>query len=104
MPSHPSPLAKDADRWLGWERFDYRAFLDAQCPGSLAANCISFESFFHRLFGRAPPPVLTFAQGAQFAASRDALRRIPKPTYERLLKEIEEGLQIGNDASFEHEP
>ena len=39
---------------------------------------IEFDAFFRRVVGRPPPAVLYFAQGAQFAASRAALRSTPK--------------------------
>ena len=39
---------------------------------------IEFDAFFRHVVGRPPPAVLYFAQGAQFGASRAALRSTPK--------------------------
>ena len=52
---------------------------------------IEFDAFFRRVVGRPPPAVLYFAQGAQFAASRAALRSTPKETYQWILGLVEAG-------------
>ena len=50
-----------------------------------------FGDYFRHVFGRAPPRVIFFSQGAQFAASAKALRHTPRATYARLLRQIEAG-------------
>ena len=46
-----------------------------------------FEDYWQALFPSTPmPEVLYVAQGAQFAAHRNALRHTPKAAYEWLLK------------------
>ena len=52
---------------------------------------MDFDAFFQRVVGRAPPAVLYFAQGAQFSASRVALRSTPKETYQWILELVEAG-------------
>ena len=52
---------------------------------------LDFDAFFRRVVGREPPAVLHFVQGAQFSASRDALRSTPKETYEWILELVEAG-------------
>ena len=52
---------------------------------------IEFDAFFRRVVGRPPPAVLYFAQGAQFGASRAALRSTPRATYQWILELIEAG-------------
>lgn len=55
---------------------------------------MSFAEYFLRVFGHEAPAVLCFAQGAQFAVSRDTLRRVPRATFEQLLKWIDEEQRI----------
>ena len=55
---------------------------------------MTFEEYFAQIFGREAPDVVCFAQGAQFAVSRDTLRRVPRATYEQLLKWIDEEQRI----------
>ena len=49
---------------------------------------MTFETYCRTIFHRAPPPVICFAQGTQFAATRAALRRVPRSTYEELRRLI----------------
>jgi hypothetical protein len=82
------------DRWLEWEANDLQQHAkDATLmQGVLRTDeLIDFNDFFQRVVGRAPPAVLYFAQGAQFAASRAALRSTPKATYQWILELIEAG-------------
>jgi len=97
-PAHGDEEHKDeeggGDRWLKWEtndlpRYAKRATLKM---GVLRDDeLIDFPAFFERVVGRAPPDVLYFAQGAQFAASRSALRSTPKETYRWILELVEAG-------------
>ena len=82
------------DRWLKWEVNDLHKYAKeaALKLGVLRADeLIDFPAFFQRVVGRAPPAVLYFAQGAQFAASRAALRSTPKETYQWILEQVEAG-------------
>ena len=66
------------DRWLKWEVNDlskYAKKATFQQGVLLADELIDFKAFFQRVVGREPPAVLYFTQGAQFSASRAALRR-----------------------------
>ena len=82
------------DRWLKWETNDLSRHAKelTLSKGELSAvEMIDFSTFFQRVIGRAPPAVLYFAHGAQFAASRAALRSTPKETYEWILAQVEAG-------------
>ena len=82
------------DRWLKWEANDLSRHAKELTlnQGALSADqMIDFGTFFQRVVGRAPPAVLYFAHGAQFAASRAALRSTSKETYEWVLELIEAG-------------
>ena len=82
------------DRWLKWEVNDlakHAKKITFQQGVLLADELIDFKAFFQRVVGRAPPAVLYFAQGAQFAASRAALRSTPKATYQWILELVEAG-------------
>ena len=64
------------DRWLKWETNDLSSHAKELTikQGVLSAvEMIDFSTFFQHVVGRAPPAVLYFAHGAQFAASRAAL-------------------------------
>ena len=82
------------DRWLKWEINDLaeHAKQITISQGHLSADqLIDFGTFFQRVVGRLPPAVLYFSQGAQFAASRAALRSTSKETYEWILELVEAG-------------
>ena len=98
VPRPVSPLPTDAngDAWQPWEANQFGQFVREQAQkarreGGGNTTIMEFDAFFKALFGRAPPPVLQVAQGAQFAASRAALRRVPLATYRWLLELIEQG-------------
>jgi hypothetical protein len=84
------------DRWLKWETNDLSRHAKelslTLSQGALsAAELIEFGTFFQRVIGRPPPAVLYFSHGAQFAASRAALRSTSKETYEWILELVEAG-------------
>ena len=82
------------DRWLKWEVNDLPKLAKEITvkQGVLRADeMVDFTAFFKRVVGRAPPAVLYFTQGAQFAASRAALRSTPKETYQWILGLVEAG-------------
>ena len=84
------------DRWLKWEINDLARHAKelslTLSQGALsAAELIDFGTFFQRVVGRPPPAVLYFSHGAQFAASRAALRSTSKETYEWILELVEAG-------------
>ena len=82
------------DRWLKWEVNDlskYAKKATFQQGVLLADELIDFKAFFQRVVGREPPAVLYFTQGAQFSASRAALRSTPKATYKWILELVEAG-------------
>ena len=86
--------AGGGDRWLEWEDNDLSMVAKKMTlqQGVLCADeMIDFDAFFRRVVGRAPPAVLYFAQGAQFAASRTALHSTPKETYQWILELVEAG-------------
>ena len=89
-PVAPFPTGDAGDRWLPWERWNLRGTIENVAIHTDEPR-YTLDSFFHAVFGRPPPQVLYLAQGAQFAASADALRHMPKPTYEWLLQEMEHG-------------
>ena len=92
-PPSTLPLGRDGDHWLPWEVNDFQQFIrDVAARKSTSPSpMIEFADFFHSIFGRAPPRVLQVAQGAQFAASRAALQRVPLVTLRRLLELVEAG-------------
>ena len=82
------------DRWLKWEVNDLHTYAKDVTlkQGALPADeLFDFASFFQRVVGRAPPAVMYFSQGAQFAASRAALRSTTKETYQWILELVEAG-------------
>ena len=84
------------DRWLKWETNDLSMHAKelslTLSQGMLSATeLIEFGTFFQRVIGRPPPAVLYFSHGAQFAASRAALRSTSKETYEWILELVEAG-------------
>ena len=88
-----SPNREDAahDVWLPWERADViREYVRSKHTGP-AATFATHADFWRAVFGTTPPPVVAFAQGAQFAASAVAIRRVPRSTYAYLLKKLEGG-------------
>ena len=90
-PNQPRPAQRPLgghDRWLPWEANHFPAFLQAVSGGR---QILPFVDFFRRVFGRDPPTILSFAQGAQFAASPTALRRTSRATYEWLKTQLERG-------------
>ena len=103
VPAHPahgdrveSAEEGGGDRWLKWEINDLSRHAKelslTLSQGALsAAELIDFGTFFQRVVGRPPPAVLYFSHGAQFAASRAALRSTSKETYEWILELVEAG-------------
>ena len=82
------------DRWLEWEFNDLPKLakeLTLKQGALRAEEMFDFGTFFRRVVGREPPAVLHFVQGAQFSASRDALRSTPKETYQWILDLVEAG-------------
>ena len=72
--SRPVPISPSGktDHWLPWERNNFTNFLTKKANNLVKGRTIlPFETFFMSLFNRPPPDVLHFAQGAQFAASRE---------------------------------
>lgn len=98
---HPASAASEQpDRWLPFETVDFPGLYErVHAEGAakrLARNqstpvLLPFDAWFRSVFQQPPPPVLFFAQGAQFAASAEALRHTPRSTYARLLAQIEAG-------------
>ena len=85
-PVNAFPTGSLGDRWLPWERTNAHDLLMQARP-----NMMPFDIWWRRVFGRAPPAVVYFAQGAQFAAHREAIHHLPLATYEWLLAELEQG-------------
>jgi hypothetical protein len=82
------------DRWLEWELNDLPKLakeLTLKQGALRAEEMLDFDAFFRRVVGRPPPAVLHFVQGAQFSASRAALRSTPKETYRWILELVEAG-------------
>ena len=102
LPAMP-PIRQDGgtsgDFWLPWEQNEFQNLIRgiASDPknkwhfGKPQKAYMSFTTFYEKVFGRPPPPVIYFAQGAQFAVSREAIRRIPKAKYCELLDMFEDG-------------
>ena len=95
----PRPLSafpagpEHGDVWLPWEHNDFGRQLRRAVASRQPGRPIwSFEGFFRRVFGRPPPAVLAFAQGAQFSATRAALRRTPLEAYRWLVFQLEMGV------------
>ena len=78
------------DYWLKWNNFiGFKKFLDNKRNEQNAKhNLISFWnthiSTTHQL-----PPILMYAQGAQFSITRDLIKKNSKQYYENLIKELE---------------
>ena len=83
-------LIDSADYWLPWEASNFKDLVE-RLVISRGVEIISFDDFFSMVFGRVPPPVLFVAQGAQFAASRDVLRRLPRSALQQLMQLLEAG-------------
>jgi len=75
------------EHWLPFHAEAFGDFVRAQAAkfATAARPVWTFAQYYRELFGEAPPPTICFAQGAQLAASRDAIRRVPLATYEKLL-------------------
>ena len=85
------PLGRDGDHWLPWEANDFQQFIRGVASRKGTVPMLQFDQFFDSLFGRPPPRVLQVAQGAQFAADRTVLRRVPLPALRSLLELVEAG-------------
>lgn len=81
------PSGVHNDTWLPFERINFMGFVLRISN----KNAMSFTAFWEAVFGCAPPDTVYLAQGGQFAASASALRRIPKATYEWMLRALEAG-------------
>lgn len=84
VPTFPS--GSPTDEWMPWEVTNVHEWLHTAPIGR--PDAMPLDVFFLRVLGRPPPEVLYFAQGAQFAAHRDAIRQLPKATYEWLLSTL----------------
>lgn len=90
------------EHWLPWQSLNETlwSFLEresikaAESAGLPPRPPLSFREYFGLVFGRDAPEVVCFAQGAQFAATREALHLVPKHTYERLLALIEKERRV----------
>lgn len=79
------------DVWLPWERCDtIREYVHSKHQGPVT-TFLNYTQFWQTVFGKSPPPVVVFAQGAQFAASADAIRRVPLAIWKWLLSQLEGG-------------
>jgi len=93
---YPSPREGDGEHWLPFaeNRFDvfilgeWRKRSQALPHGQRGHPMMQFAHFYQELFDEPAPDTLCFAQGAQFSATRDALRRVPRATYEKLRRWI----------------
>ena len=83
----------DGEHWLPWDAFGLLPNLERSARQQ-GRKLMPFDDFFWLVFGRAAPSVVCFAQGAQFAASREALRRVPRQTYEKLLSLIRDEARL----------
>jgi len=93
-PVPATPAGDGGDVWLPWEANDFHTWIAETArkdTGNASLEIISYRSFFTTVFEAPPPPVIYFAQGGQFAASRDAIRRTPRSKYAWVLRKIEEG-------------
>ena len=92
-PPSPMPLGRDGDHWLPWEANNFQQFIRdmAARKSTSPSPMIEFNDFFYSIFDRSPPRILRVAQGAQFAASRAALRRVPLATLRLLFELVELG-------------
>jgi len=78
VPAVPPILA----HWERWEHNNFGGLVRKKFPNSSQP---SLAKLHRRLLGIELPPVMYFAQGAQFAASAAALRRVPRAMYKWLL-------------------
>ena len=90
-PVSPFATGDVGDHWLPWEQMDFANFIARQYKGTAGGVPYTLHSFFKMVFGRPPPNVIYYAQGGVFAAARDAIRFIPRRTYEFIMHEIEAG-------------
>jgi len=82
--SRPVPAVQPIlSHWERWEQNNFSNYVKSRFPNSSQP---SLAELHRRLLGRELPPVIYFAQGAQFAASAAALRRVPRATYKWLLE------------------
>ena len=77
--------------FLLWRFPPCRAQAEDAAARNVSVPFMPFGDYFRHVFGRAPPRVLFFSQGAQFATSAKALRHTPRTTYAWLLRQIEAG-------------
>ena len=80
-----------SDKWLAWEVNDFGEWVRQQAEHAAVTDGmppLEFKQFFYHLFGVAPPATLYVAQGAQFGASRAALRAQPLATYTWILEKV----------------
>lgn len=90
-PVSPFATGDVGDHWLPWEQMDFANFIARQYKGTAGGVPYTLRSFFKMVFGRPPPNVIYYAQGGVFAAAPDAIRFIPRRTYEFIMREIEAG-------------
>ena len=93
-PVSPFPRGGAGDHWLPWERNNFSGWVQEQAVAAGRVDFMTFEYFWDRVFGRLPPEIIVFAQGAQLAASPEALRHTALPTYEWLLEELSQGTPL----------
>ena len=90
-PVSPFATGDVGDHWLPWEQMDFANFIARQYKGTAGGVPYTLHSFFKMVFGWPPPNVIYYAQGGVFAAAPDAIRFIPRRTYEFIMHEIEAG-------------
>lgn len=76
------PVPKRIASWSPWLKNPFGQFIRNSWPGEGQPQP---QDLYRQLTGKAMPTPIYFAQGAQFSATRNALRRVPRETYRRLL-------------------
>ena len=95
--ARPAALYPDGEEehWLPLEDRDFHGYIRHEAVQSAPDRpAMTFAQFHEELFGEAPSTTFCFAQGAQFAASRQALRRVPLSTYRRLLRWLQDERRV----------
>jgi len=84
--TRPVPLQAPTNEWMEWELNPYAKWLN-ETKGAASRDLYMWPRVYNFVLDTndPPPDVLYYAQGAQFSATREAIRRVPLAHYQKLL-------------------
>eukprot|EP00966_Prymnesium_polylepis_P172861 3998129-Prymnesium_polylepis.2 len=84
-------LPESPAAWTEWEANNFTQFVAEAADRRPELPLISLGEFFRTAVGRPLPPVVFFAQGGQFSATAEMIRRMPRATYAWIQRMIRAG-------------